>query len=81
MVVDMLYFPLFSFTWPQWMPWVGGSVFSFFDPVFNLADASISVGIIALIVFYHKYVLVTSDEQAQEIISKKDDETGDKGAE
>lgn len=63
MVVDMLYFPLFSFYWPQWMPWVGGSEFSFFDPVFNLADASISVGMIVLIIFYHKYILVTSDSQ------------------
>lgn len=67
MVVDMLYFPLFSFTWPDWIPWVGGSVFSFFDPVFNLADASISVGMIALIIFYHKYILVTSDEQITEL--------------
>lgn len=56
LVVDMFYFPLFSFTWPQWMPWIGGSELSFFDPVFNLADASISVGIIAIIFFYHKYL-------------------------
>ncbi len=72
MVVDMLYFPLFSFTWPQWIPWVGGTVFSFFDPVFNLADASISVGMIVLIVFYHKYILVTSDEQILSITEKKE---------
>ncbi len=61
MVVDMLYFPLFSFTWPQWMPMVGGEVFSFFDPVFNLADASISVGMVVLLIFYSKYVMVMSD--------------------
>lgn len=73
MVVDMLYFPLFSFTWPQWVPWVGGTVFSFFDPVFNLADASISVGMIVIIVFYHKYILVTSDEQIKSITGKKED--------
>lgn len=72
MVVDMLYFPLFSFTWPDWMPWVGGTVFSFFDPVFNLADAAISVGMIAIILFYHKYILVTSDEQIRSIIESKD---------
>lgn len=72
MVVDMLYFPLFSFTWPEWIPWVGGSVFSFFDPVFNLADASISVGVIAIILFYHKYILVTSDEQVSTMATKKD---------
>lgn len=55
-VVDMLYFPLFSFTWPDWIPWVGGDVFSFFEPVFNFADAAISVGMIALLLFYHKYI-------------------------
>lgn len=71
MVVDMLYFPLFSFTWPEWMPWVGGSVFSFFDPVFNLADASISVGMIVLILFYHKYILVTSDKQIEAFANNK----------
>lgn len=56
-VVDMLFFPLFSFDWPRWMPWVGGEHFLFFQPVFNFADASITCGIIALILFYHKYVL------------------------
>ncbi len=55
-VVDMLYFPLFSFTWPEWIPGVGGSVFSFFEPVFNIADAAISVGMIVLIIFYHRYI-------------------------
>lgn len=51
-VVDMLYFPLFSFVWPQWMPWVGGTEFEFFRPIFNLADAAVSVGVIVLILFY-----------------------------
>ena len=56
-VVDMLYFPLFSFYWPDWMPFVGGDYFLFFQPVFNLADAAISCGIVALLIFYHRYVL------------------------
>lgn len=51
-VVDMLYFPLFSFYWPDWFPFVGGERFLFFQPVFNIADAAISVGIIVLILFY-----------------------------
>lgn len=51
-VVDMLYFPLFSFYWPQWMPWVGGEYFEFFHPIFNLADAAVSVGVIVLILFF-----------------------------
>lgn len=55
-VVDMLYFPLFSFTWPQWVPWVGGEHFLFFQPVFNLADAAISVGIIVVLLFYTRFL-------------------------
>lgn len=54
-VVDMLYFPLFSFVWPQWMPLVGGETFLFFQPVFNIADAAISVGIIIILIFYSKF--------------------------
>lgn len=51
-VVDMLYFPLFNFVWPDWMPGVGGTEFEFFRPIFNLADAAVSVGVIVLILFY-----------------------------
>lgn len=53
-VVDMLYFPLVSWYWPDWMPWVGGERFEFFQPVFNVADAAISVGIIAVLLFYRR---------------------------
>lgn len=56
LVVDMFYFPLFSFTWPDWIPTVGGSVFSFFDPVFNFADAAITAGILCLVLFYYRYL-------------------------
>lgn len=55
-VVDMLYFPLLSFDWPDWMPWFGGEHFIFFQPVFNLADAAITVGMIVLIFFFSKYM-------------------------
>lgn len=51
-VVDMFYFPLF--TWPDWMPIVGGNVF--FGAVFNFADASISCGAVALVLFYYKHI-------------------------
>ncbi len=53
-VVDMFYFPLVESTWPQWMPIVGGQSFVFFSPIFNFADANVSVGIIALLLFYRK---------------------------
>ncbi len=55
-VVDMLYFPLFSFYWPDWVPFVGGDYFLFFQPIFNIADAAITVGILVLIIFYSKYL-------------------------
>ena len=53
-VVDMFYFPLFEFRWPSWLPFIGGQKFLFFRYIFNVADASISVGIITLILFYRK---------------------------
>ena len=65
-VVDMLYFPLFSFTWPEWMPWVGGEVFEFFKPIFNVADAAITVGFLALILFYRKEIASPSALEAAE---------------
>ncbi|MCR5680198.1 MAG: lipoprotein signal peptidase [Prevotella sp.] len=53
-VVDMFYFPLIDTTLPSWLPIWGGKPFTFFDPVFNFADASISVGVVALLLFYRK---------------------------
>ena len=55
-VVDMFYFPIIETTWPQWVPMVGGQEFIFFSPVFNFADASISVGVIWMVLFYRKEV-------------------------
>lgn len=53
-VVDMFRFPFFSYTWPDWVPFWGGSHGTFFDPVFNFADSCVSVGIIALLLFCRK---------------------------
>ena len=53
-VVDMLYFPLIDTTWPEWVPWVGGQSFRFFEPVFNIADTAISTGVGILLVFNKK---------------------------
>lgn len=49
-VVDMFYFPLFEFDWPQWIPFVGGNHFLFFSAIFNVADAAITIGVIWLII-------------------------------
>lgn len=53
-VVDMFYFPLIVSTWPDWVPHFGGQDFIFFSPIFNFADACISVGVIILLLFYRK---------------------------
>lgn len=54
-VVDMLYFPMWSGVLPEWIPFVGGDFFSFFDPVFNIADVSISIGFVIIILFNKKF--------------------------
>jgi signal peptidase II len=54
-VVDMFYFPLINTHFPDWLPFFGGEHFIFFRPVFNIADAGISVGMFMLILFYRKY--------------------------
>ncbi|WP_178986146.1 lipoprotein signal peptidase [Winogradskyella helgolandensis] len=53
-VVDMLHFPIWNGVLPEWLPFINGKQFSFFDPVFNIADMAISTGIGILIVFNKK---------------------------
>jgi len=55
-VVDMLYFPMIHSSFPSWFPFVGGKEFEFFSPIFNIADASISVGVITLLIFQKRLV-------------------------
>ena len=55
-VVDMFYFPLVEWDWPSWLPLLGGNQFIFFSAIFNFADACISCGIVALVLFYHKRI-------------------------
>ena len=52
-VVDMFYFPLF--TWPRWVPIIGGDIF--FGPVFNFADACVSCAMIAMLIYYRNIIL------------------------
>lgn len=54
-VVDMLYFPLIDGFWPEWVPWVGGDYFMFFQPIFNLADSAISIGVFIALLFYRRF--------------------------
>lgn len=53
-VVDMMYFPLFDITFPTWFPLMGGKHFTFFEPIWNIADASITVAMFILIIFQKK---------------------------
>ncbi|KRT15331.1 peptidase A8 [Pedobacter ginsenosidimutans] len=54
-VVDMFYFPIAEGHFPSWIPIWGGEEFVFFRPVFNLADAAISVGVILILIFQKNY--------------------------
>ena len=54
-VVDMFYFPIINTTWPDWMPYCGGEEFIFFRPVFNFADACISVSVIYMLIFQRDF--------------------------
>ena len=62
-VVDMFYFPLCEWNWPQWMPGIGGHHFIFFQPIFNVADAALSVSVIVLILFYAKYLAASTSDK------------------
>ena len=78
-VVDMFRFPFFSYTWPEWVPFVGGSHGTFFDPVFNFADACVSVGVISLLLFCRKELeqLGGSDKKIADKKENSDDEKED----
>ncbi|MFZ4456799.1 MAG: lipoprotein signal peptidase [Bacteroidales bacterium] len=65
-VVDMFYFPFFETNLPQWIPFVGGQDFVFFRYIFNVADASISVGVILVILFYRNELSHISEKPTVE---------------
>lgn len=68
-VVDMFYFPLIVTTWPEWMPFWGGEEFIFFSPVFNFADACVSVSVVALFLFCRPELAtlsVSNEEESSE---------------
>lgn len=54
-VIDMLFFPLFKFTWPSWVPAWGDTEFLFFSPVFNIADSSIFIGVVSILIFQKRF--------------------------
>jgi len=68
-VVDMLYFPLIHGTFPHWIPVWGGENFEFFRPIFNIADASISGGVISIILF-QRFLLKNSPKDSESSIEE-----------
>ena len=73
-VVDMLYFPLCEWNWPDWMPWIGGNHFVFFQPIFNIADAALSVSVFVLILFYARYLATLGKEGEEQAPVESDTE-------
>ena len=62
-VVDMFYFPVLRGQWPEWIPFKGGQSFEFFRPVFNIADASITIGVITIMVLQKRFFGTKEVEQ------------------
>ncbi len=54
-VVDMLYFPMTWIHMPDWLPWIGGDEYLFFSPIFNIADASITIGVLSILLFQRRF--------------------------
>jgi len=68
-VVDMFYFPMFKGVFPEWVPFWGGDSFLFFRPVFNVADAAITVGVASVILFYRHMFQEEEEPKMQEVLT------------
>ena len=75
-VVDMLYFPMFSGYFPEWLPFWGGEHFLFFKPVFNIADTAITLGVINILLFQRSF-FSNNQEEKQENQENKTEEEND----
>jgi len=82
-VVDMLYFPMFAGQYPSWLPFKGGESFLFFKPVFNLADTSITIGVLNILLFQRSFFSAEKPEEIGEettMVATVDTEADDDGA-
>lgn len=70
-VVDMLYFPVIDGTFPKWFPFWGGQYFEFFRPIFNIADAAISTGVITILVFQKRFFRQQKSTQTHPVVETK----------
>jgi len=62
-VVDMFYFPMFNGHFPEWFPIWSGEAFTFFRPVFNVADSAISIGVFLILMFHRSYFISKDKEE------------------
>lgn len=76
-VIDMLYFPIIQTTLPDWIPIWGGESFEFFRPIFNIADASIFIGVVIILIFQKRFFpekqTVMTSEEAEAIPSRSEE--------
>ena len=68
-VIDMLYFPLFEITWPGWIPLYAGKEFHFFNAIFNVADSSIFIGAVIMLLFQKKFFGENANKQEGNYVS------------
>ncbi|MFT4565287.1 MAG: signal peptidase II [Saprospiraceae bacterium] len=75
-VVDMFYFPMIDTRFPEWFPIWGGNRFQFFRPIFNVADASISIGVASILLFHRSFLKQEKKKNGaeQSIISSPQEE-------
>lgn len=73
-VVDMFYFPLFEWTWPAWVPGVGGQHAEFFNAIFNVADSCVTVGVVLLIIDQLWLSPSRREEKSEEVTEEKTEE-------
>lgn len=71
-VIDMLYFPIFYFYFPDWVPFKGGDYFEFFSPVFNIADSSIFIGVACILIFQKRFFKEKETEILPVIATEED---------
>lgn len=70
-VVDMLYFPIFEGFLPQWIPVYGGDYFIFFQPIFNIADASITSGVLLIVLFQKRFFAEVKENEVTETVKQE----------
>jgi len=72
-VVDMLYFPVIEGHFPEWFPIWSSEKFIFFRPVFNIADSSITIGVLSLVIFQRQFFKKQEEDQGENVLEEEID--------